>query len=59
MTIEDVLKEEIGLAKQQIDFGYENKCAEDIVEGHADLKALVRFLSKCHDNRLLMNIDVI
>jgi hypothetical protein len=58
MTIEEILREEIRLSKDQIEHGYKHYIAEDIAEGTADLKALKTLLIKCHQNNLLTDVTV-
>jgi|GEM_PF-3042168 len=56
-VIEEILIDELRLAREQIEFGYLNKSAEDVASGTGDLKALSAFLSKCHEQGLLLGVD--
>jgi len=55
-TIESILTEELNLATQQRDLGFEHKSPIDVFQGVSDLSALTTFLKKCHENGLLLEV---
>ena len=58
MTIEKILTEELNLAVQQREYGFDNKISIDVLQGISDLSALRTFLRKCHENDLLEGVEL-
>ena len=57
-TIESILTEELDLAVQQREHVFENKPPVDVLQGSSDLSTLTTFLSKYHENGLLLGVEL-